>query len=545
MRFFCLLAVKRAELARKLLITIYKGKNSIFAKGSAFLKSSHRGIAFCKGWRLSGFDAESLGEPAHRFQALCVQSGINPCAFFKKRPNKYFEEDSIMLAFLGFATVIIMLILVMTKKTSPTIALIGVPVIAGIIASFFIVNAETGAIDAVANILGLGKMITSGLGTVATTGVMFIFSIMFFGILTDAGTFRPIIKSILKIIGTDPVKIAIGTAILAMIIHLDGSGAVTFLVCVPALLPVYDAVGMRRTTLATIVAMSAGTMNIMPWGGPTIRAATALEINVMELFLPVIPAVAAGLITVLIFAVLLGRSEKARIGSAALASISQADEKLTPEQQALLRPKLFVVNVLIIIVAIAALIVGGSYGIKPEVVFMLMFVITMVLNYPSVKDQKERINAHAQSAILMASVLFAAGAFTGIMKGTGMITHMATALTAVLPVSLGKFFPIITGVIAMPASLLFDPDSFYYGVLPVLGATAQGFGVEAINVARAAILGQMTTGFPVSPLTPATFLLMGLSGVDFGEHQKKTIPKLFVITIVMLVVCLITGAIRV
>ena len=100
------------------------------------------------------------------------------------------------------------------------------------------------------------------------------------------------------------------------------------------------------------------------------------------------------------------------------------------------------------------------------------------------------------------------------------------------------------GVISMPASLLFDPDSFYYGVLPVLAQTAEGLGVSALSVGRAAILGQMTTGFPVSPLTASTFLLIGLAGVDLGEHQKKTIPLAFLVTIVMLVVCLITGGIE-
>lgn len=449
-----------------------------------------------------------------------------------------------MLAFLGFLTVIGMLTLIMTKRMSPTTALIGVPVLTGIAASFFIQNKE-GAVQVMANILGLGKMISSGIGTVAATGVMFIFSILFFGILTDAGTFRPIIRGILGAIGVDPVKITLGTAILAMIVHLDGSGAVTFLICVPALLPVYDAVGMKRTTLACVTALAAGTMNIVPWGGPTIRAATAMEINVMELFSPVIPALACGLVTVLVLAFLLGRAEKSRIGSVALAGVSQREEALTDEQKALLRPNLFIVNVMLIIVTIAGLVGGGHFGIGPAVVFMLAFVLAISINYPSPKLQKERVDAHAKSAIMMASVLFAAGAFTGIMKGTGMITEMAGALVSIIPTSLGRLFPVITGVIAMPASLLFDPDSFYFGVLPVLGKTAAGLGVEAVNVARAAILGQMTTGFPVSPLTPSTFLLVGLAGVEFGDHQKKTIPLAFIVTIVMLIASLLTGAIRI
>jgi CitMHS family citrate-Mg2+:H+ or citrate-Ca2+:H+ symporter len=446
-----------------------------------------------------------------------------------------------MLAILGFATVILLLAAVMTKKLSPTAALIAVPVVTGTIAAFFKAD-EAGAVNVAANIKALSSYITGsgGIGSVAATGVMFIFSILFFGVLTDAGTFRPIISGILRIIGCDPVKITLGTAVLAMIVHLDGSGAVTFLICIPALLPLYDALHMKRTTLATTVAMAAGVMNIMPWGGPTIRAAAAMGVDVMVLFGPLIVPVVIGLIAVLVFAFLLGKAEKKRLGTQS-AEIVYTEEPLSEEAAALLRPERFRLNILLIVAAIIALLFSGF---APAAVFMIAFVLAMTVNYPDPAMQTQRVNAHAKEALMMASVLFAAGAFTGIMKGTGMISAMAGALVAVIPQSLGRFFPVITGLVAMPSSLLFDPDSFYYGVLPVLSATAESFGVSGVSIARAAVLGQMTTGFPVSPLTAATFLLTGLSGVDLGEHQKKTIPLAFSLTVIMLIAALLLGAVE-
>lgn len=422
-----------------------------------------------------------------------------------------------MAAALGFLTIFILLAVIMMKKLSPLVALISVPIITAIIGGHG---------------LKIGKFINDGVKSIAPTGTMFIFAILFFSILTDAGTFQPIIDKILKVVGKDPVKIAVGTAILSMIVHLDGSGAVTFLVTVPAMLPLYEALGMRKTTLATIVGLGAGVMNILPWGGPTLRAATSLKISVTELFNPLFIPVLAGIIFVLFVAIKLGRDEKKRIGSIEHLNINT--DNLGEKKES----RNFGINIITIILAIGVLISGK---LPPAVVFMIAFCISVVINYPSVKEQKERVDSHAKAALMMASILFAAGAFIGIMQGSGMIKEMSTVMVDIIPKSLGRSMAILVGVIGMPASLLFDPDSFYFGILPVLATTAQELGSSAISVARAAILGQMTTGFPVSPLTASTFLLIGLTGVELGEHQKKTIPYAFLTTIVMLIVAVITG----
>lgn len=430
-----------------------------------------------------------------------------------------------MNAFLGFAAIVLLLYLIMTKKASPVVALIIVPIIMALIGGF-------------------GKdiitFITDGIKAISTTGVMFIFAILFFGILTDAGTFKPIIRRLLKMAGDDPAKIAVATAILAMLVHLDGSGAVTFLVVVPAMLPIYDALHMRRTTLAMIVALAAGTMNIMPWGGPTIRAATALTVPVTELFNPLLIPVCFGLLGVLVISFFVGRKERQLVKE--LSSDKAAIENLPPVEEiaSAERPGLLWFNYLLILVSITVLIMGF---IPPHIVFMVAFALAISVNYPKLKDQGKRIDAHAKAAILMASILFAAGCFIGILKGSGMIEAMSQVAVQAIPVSVGEHLPVIVGALSMPASLLFDPDSFYFGIVPVLATTAEQFNVAGIEIGKAAVLGQMTTGFPVSPLTGSTYLLIGLTGIDLGEHQKRTIPYAFALTLFMLLISILIGAI--
>lgn len=428
-----------------------------------------------------------------------------------------------MLAILGLLTILGLLVLIMSKRISAIVALIVVPFIAGLAGGF-------GS--------AIFDFMTEGIKAIAPTGVMFVFAILFFGILTDAGTFRPIISGIIRAAGNDPARIAVATALLAMLVHLDGSGAVTFLITVPALLPLYDALGMRRSTLAALVALGAGTMNILPWGGPTLRAASALEVPVTTLFNPLLIPVLSGLLFVLFLSYQIGRRERNRIGDGVISDVPDFHTLEVKKNQE--RPKLFFLNLLMIFLTVVGLISGIA---PPHVLFMLAFTLAVTINYPNIKEQTERINAHAKAALLMAGILFAAGCFTGILNGSGMITAMADGAVSVIPSGIGSHLPVITGILSVPASLLFDPDSFYFGVLPLLAQTYTHFGGEGLEVAQAAIMGQMTTGFPVSPLTGSTYLLIGLTGVELGEHQRRTLPLAFLVTLVILLVSLVMGVI--
>jgi citrate-Mg2+:H+ or citrate-Ca2+:H+ symporter, CitMHS family len=426
------------------------------------------------------------------------------------------------MALLGLFTIIVLLVAIISKKLTPLAALILIPIGASLFAGFG---------------LDTGKFIVSGIQSIAPIVAMFIFAILFFGVVTDAGMFDPIVNGILKAVGADPVRIVMGSALLAMIVHLDGSGAVTFLITIPAMLPLYERLNMDRRVLACVVALGAGTMNMLPWGGPTLRAATSLHIPVTELFNPTLPALGAGLVFVMTVAYILGKREKKRLGISNV-SVEVFERVLTDEEKKLRRPQNFWINIVLTVLVVAGLVWGK---IAPAVLFMVGATIVLILNYPKVDMQRARVDAHAKAALMMASVLLAAGVFTGIMKGAGLTKAMTQVAVSFIPPEFASHIPVIIAVISMPLSLLFDPDSFYFGVLPVVAEVGKSLGVPIIQVGQAAIMGQMTTGFPISPLTPATFLLIGLTKIELGEHQKFTIPFTFATSIVMTIIAILTG----
>jgi citrate-Mg2+:H+ or citrate-Ca2+:H+ symporter, CitMHS family len=419
-----------------------------------------------------------------------------------------------MLAFLGLLTITALLVLIVSRLASPLVALIAVPVIAALLGGFGFATA---------------KFVVSGIQQIGPVAAMFVFAILYFGVITDAGTLEPLIRAVLRVAGARPTRVVVGSALLALLVHLDGSGAVTFLVTVPAMLPLYDRLRIDRRVLACVVSLAAG-VNFLPWTGPMIRASASLHIPVTELFRPLVPVQGVGLVFVFTVAWLLGRREERRHAD----QQRQYDPGLTPVERAvepsLWRPRLVWVNALITVGIMALMITGTA---DPAVIFMIGTAVVLTINYPDPAQQRQRIDAHAKAALMMAAILLAAGAFTGIMKESGMLAAMANAAVGAVPPRLAPHIPVALAVASMPLSLLFDPDSFYLGVLPVIAEVAGHFGVPAAHVGQAALLGQMTTGFPVSPLTPATFLVVGLTGIELGEHQRFTGPLLFAATLVM------------
>jgi CitMHS family citrate-Mg2+:H+ or citrate-Ca2+:H+ symporter len=311
------------------------------------------------------------------------------------------------------------------------------------------------------------------------------------------------------------------------------------MIVISAFLPVYRQLNINKLLLPCIVALGVGPMHLVPWSGTSARAMATLHSDAAHIFTPNIFAMISGMIWVLFVAYWLGKKERKRL------NVIQFDydhkASLTEEQKLYRRPKLFRFNAAMTILLIVILMNGW---IPAAVLFIVASVLALLVNYPNLAIQQKVLKSHGTNIFLVSGMIFAAGIFSGILTGSGMIDAMAHTFVSLIPVHHANLLPVVTAVTSMPFSMLFTPDAYYFGIVPVLSQAAQYYSIDPLEIGRAALLGQMTVGFPLSPLTASTFLLVGLSEVELGDHQKFTFKWAFGTTIVMTIIALLTQSIH-
>ncbi|MER6980700.1 citrate:proton symporter [Streptomyces carpinensis] len=465
-----------------------------------------------------------------------------------------------MLTILGFAMIATFLVLIMMKKMSPIAALVLIP-------ALFCVFVGKGA--------KLGDYVIDGVTGLAPTAAMLMFAIVYFGVMIDVGLFDPIVRGILRFCRADPLRIVVGTALLAAIVSLDGDGSTTFMITVSAMYPLYKRLKMSLVVMTGVAAMANGVMNTLPWGGPTARAATALKLDASDIFVPMIPALAVGLLGVLALAYVLGRRERKRLGVLTLDEVlveeretvlagggsaseagagsgagrrngrtggagsdaGAAEEDGAPDEgfqgldpnRPTLRPRLYWFNALLTVALLTAMIMEW---LPIPVLFLLGAALALTVNFPHMPDQKARIAAHAENVLNVSGMVFAAAVFTGVLQGTGMVDHMAAWLVGNIPDAMGPHLALVTGVLSIPLTYFMSNDGFYFGILPVLAEAGQAHGVSAVEIARASIVGQPL--HMSSPLVPAVYVLVGMAKVEFGDHTRFVVKWAALTSLVVL-----------
>lgn len=428
-----------------------------------------------------------------------------------------------MVAVVGFAMIICIVALLLKGKMSPIVVLTVIPAVAALILGH-------GPVE-------VADFIKEGVKTTTNNGILFIFSVIYFGVMSDTGMFDVIVNFLVKKAGNNVIAVTVATAIIATIAHLDGTTATTVLITIPALYPVYKAMKIDTKILLCLTGACMGVMNLLPWGGPVARAATVLSMDANDLWHILIPIQIVGLIFNVVVAVLLGMLAIKQGAGAGKGEKVEQDQKTKDEETALRRPKLLIFNLALTIALIAVLSAGL---VTSYVAFMIALSLALAVNYPDLKTQDKLVKKHAPAALIISATLFSAGAMVGIFDGTGMLTEMANAIMSIIPGFLGQFIHIIFGILALPLGLCIGTDAYFYGIMPLVMQVGETYGVASLSTALTMVIGK-NLALMVSPLVPATYLAIGLTDVELKDHMKFSIPIYWGISIVMLVIGVILG----
>ncbi|MDL2300982.1 citrate:proton symporter [Lachnospiraceae bacterium OttesenSCG-928-D06] len=429
------------------------------------------------------------------------------------------------LGIAGFVLMFLIVALLLYGKTIPAVVFIILPIVVGLLVGF--------------TPLEMSEYIAAGVSSVANTAVLFIFAVVFFGIMSDAGVFERIVNKVIKYVGNNVLLLLLATILIAVIGHLDGSGATTFLITIPPLLPIYKKLNVRPVVLLGITSLTMGVMNIVPWGGPCGRVAATLEVGTSEIWKCCIPAQIVGIAVIAGLCVLFAYQEKKRGAGQIISADVTVETSKEAEKNDLQRPKLFWVNIILIIAVVLMLTLTE---IPTHITFMIALAIGMIINYPSQKAQQERLKAHATNALTMAFTVVASGALIGIMSKSPMLDAMTQIVLSFMPQSMASHLHVLFAAINSPLSMVIQGDALVFGILPIVNQIVAGYGIPAAAVG-AAFLITFGPAIYIMPMTAATYMGLGFAEVDLKDHIIFSYKWAFVLSVIMLAFVVIVGII--
>ena len=388
-----------------------------------------------------------------------------------------------MLALIGFALMIILMFALIKEKMAPPLAFILLPLIAAALAGFGLEE--------------IAGFIKTGMNTMLSTAILFIFSISYFTMMSDAGLFDPIINFLIKRAGKNVATIFVAIVLTTFVAHLDGSGATTFLIVVPAFLPICKRMGVRPQALLAAMCGAYGVMNLVPWGGPTMRAASVVGVEAGDLYGFMIPGVVCLVIAAFAIAIVVSMIEK-KNGAEAGAHAQATDDANAEKKET--KKGVYYFNLVLTLVMLVLLF--RDLPVPLYSIFMVAFAIGLIVNFPNAKQQNKKIKEYGTNAMVMTMTLF-----------------------------------------SVPLLMILGTDAFYYALLPIIIGVVEPFGVAPETVAAAFLL-TATFGTPVSPSVAATYVGLGLADVSIGDHIKYSLRLVWPASIAVLIMATVIGVIK-
>ncbi|SMO85330.1 citrate:proton symporter [Paracoccus laeviglucosivorans] len=452
-----------------------------------------------------------------------------------------------MIAIYGYLMIASFLYLVIRKHMSVFAGMILVSVVFGLAAALTMGN----SIDDLFNWFRSGLFYSVNdagkvsLGTI-NPAIMILFAVMYFTLMMNVGLFDPLCTFLIRKAKGDPLKILMVTVLTTTVVTLDGDGTTTILIITSAFVPLYKRMNMKLSNLAMMIILPTGLGNCLPWGGPLVRAASVLDVEVNVLFVQILPILAVSLIYVFALAYWMGLKERKRLGYDAKAvntidhaQIEEMVNVILDNDKELKRPRLFLINLALTVVTLLAILLGyisGALG------FTLATAAALAINY-SAADQRERITATGGEAIAVTSIILAAGFFLGVLSNSGMNTAIADSLASIIPESFGGHMGLVFAFVGAIACYALPIDAYYFGILPVFAPIAQQYGLTPTEIGMASFMGQAIRYG--SPTVAWLYLLMDRTEMSFAEYQKQFFKYSLPMFAIFIIVAVVTGVLPV
>lgn len=428
-----------------------------------------------------------------------------------------------MLTIMGILTILLVVLLLVWGKVHNIIVFSVVPFLMALIVMNF-------------DLAAVGQMVSEGIGAMGGIASLFVFSMLFFNIMADAGVFDVIIKRLLKNSHNNVVKVCFLTAVISLISHLDGVGTTTIVVTTGAMLPIYKRLEMRPEVLLVIMFMITAAFGFLPWSAMMIYSGSVVNADPGVLFTELLPLQAVCFAVSILFIVLITLRENMRVKKRPAVHADAMED--TAENEGFSRGLLYF-NIGLTLLVIAGLI----FSVLPaNYMFMLGSSAALLVNFRSTAQQTEILRKHGANIMMMVATVFAIGVFTSVLNETGMIEAMTNTFIAVMPQSLGAHFHVIIALLAVPLMFFLGNSPLVFALLPIVAGMTTQYGL-GVTPAVAAILVGCNYGSGLSPSVAPLFMALSATELEYGPYLKYAFKWLCGAGVAVIIVACLFGII--
>ncbi len=430
-----------------------------------------------------------------------------------------------MTTVVGFLMLAVIVVLLLTNKTSiiPVFGII--PIIAALILGYGLKDIQ--------------GFMNDGFKSVLNTIILFSFAVMFFSLLSDVGMFDVIVNRVMKYLGNNVLAVLYVACFVTMISHLDGSGATTALVTIPTMLPIFKKMKIRPVCIVFVMSIMSGAMNITPWCASMLRVTSVTGLDAQVLWRYLAPIQAFAIVCGLLLMIPIAAMEKKN--GAGMTDVEFAELKASlnqPAKVSVSKPVL-VFDLILTAVMVVGLLLGW-FG--TAIGFIVAFGLALVVNFKTTKEQGGKIKQYGGPAINMVMTIIAIGVLVGVMNGTGMIEGMTNAILAVLPESLGQHLCFVVSLFVVPINTIIGSDNVYFALTPIMQSLVSTYGVSDLALATSIVV-PCALAANVTLIGASPYLALGLADVTMGEHLKYSFKWIWILAAACTIFGMVIGKI--